>query len=322
MSKATKIWLIVAASLVLLGTIIFAGVMALLKWDFLKLTTRNYETNTYEISEDFNSVSINTDTADIVFVASDDEKCKVVCYEEEKMKHSVGVVDGKLSVNTVNTKKWYDYINIGWSGNPMITVYLPKDTNISLSLKNSTGDVSLPKELSFESIDIWGSTGDVKCYASSDGVVKIRRSTGDILLEGVCAGELELSVSTGHITATSINCAGDVKFSAGTGDIKLDGINCKALLSKGDTSDIFLKDVIASERFDIETDTGKVSFDRCDAGEISVKTDTGRVTGTLLSDKVFFTKADTGDVDVPRTTSGGKCEIETDTGDIRISIVN
>lgn len=321
MSKATKIWLIVGTSLVLLGIIVFGGAMAMLKWDFFKLTTRNYETNTYEISEDFDSVSINTDTADIVFVASDDEKCKIVCYEEEKMKHSVSVVDGKLSVSAVSTKKWYDHINIGWSGNPMITVYLPKNKNISLSLKNSTGRIALPSDITFESIDILGSTGDVECKASANGMIKIKRSTGGILLENISAGALDLWVSTGRVSAVSVNCTGDVKLRTSTGDVKLDGLNCKNLFSECGTGDIALKNVIASEIFDIDTDTGKVSFDRCDAREISVETDTGRVTGTLLSDKIFFAKTDTGDIEVPKSMSGGKCEIETDTGDIKISIV-
>ena len=51
-----------------------------------------------------------------------------------------------------------------------------------------------------------------------------------------------------------------------------------------------------------------------------IVTDTGDVTGTFLSDKVFIYKTDTGDVDLPRTQSGGRCDITTDTGDIRISI--
>ena len=321
MRKAVKIWLIVAASLVLLGIIILGGAMAVSKLDLFSFTTRKYETNTYEISEAFNSVSINTDTADIVFVASDDEKCKIVCYEEEKAKHSVTVSDGKLSVDMVSTKKWYDHINIGWSGNPMITVHLPKNDNISLSLKNSTGRIELPSDIAFESIDISGSTGDVICRSSADGMIKIKRSTGDILLENISSGALDLWVSTGDVKVTSVNCAGDVKLRTSTGYVKLDGLDCKNLFSECSTGDIILKSVVASERFDITTDTGTVTFERSDANEISVKTDTGKVTGTLLSDKVFFTKTDTGDIEVPKTTSGGKCDIETDTGNIKISIV-
>lgn len=66
--------------------------------------------------------------------------------------------------------------------------------------------------------------------------------------------------------------------------------------------------------------TGYVRFDKCGAAELYVETDTGDVTGSLLSDKVFITDTDAGDVDVPKTASGGRCEIRTDTGDIKIEV--
>ena len=63
-----------------------------------------------------------------------------------------------------------------------------------------------------------------------------------------------------------------------------------------------------------------MSFTACDAGELHVKTDTGDVTGSLLSDKIFFAESDVGSVDVPKTTTGGVCEIQTNTGNIAITI--
>ena len=66
--------------------------------------------------------------------------------------------------------------------------------------------------------------------------------------------------------------------------------------------------------------TGDVRFEECDAAEIFVRTDTGDIKGSLLTDKMFFAEADTGSVRVPKTTSGGRCEITTSTGDIRITI--
>ena len=65
MSKITKMWLIIGTSLVLIGCIIFVGVMSILKWDFTKLSTGKYETNHYEITEKFKNISIITDTADV-----------------------------------------------------------------------------------------------------------------------------------------------------------------------------------------------------------------------------------------------------------------
>ena len=39
-----------------------------------------------------------------------------------------------------------------------------------------------------------------------------------------------------------------------------------------------------------------------------------------MSDKIFLVSSDTGDIDVPRSVTGGRCEVDTDTGDIRLSV--
>ena len=49
MSKAKKIWFIVAASLILLGGVIFVSIMSIFKWDFSKLSTNKYDYVTHDI---------------------------------------------------------------------------------------------------------------------------------------------------------------------------------------------------------------------------------------------------------------------------------
>ena len=41
-------------------------------------------------------------------------------------------------------------------------------------------------------------------------------------------------------------------------------------------------------------------FENSDAAQISIKTSTGDVTGTLLSEKVFITETSTGNISVPK----------------------
>ena len=322
MSKAMKIWLIVAASLVALGLIIFGGMMSILKWNFLRLDTTKYETNTYLPDGEFSNISITERTADISFFKSNDDTCQVVCYEEAKITHSVTVENDTLNISVNDTRKWYDHISLFTVNNPMISVYLPEKEYNKLSINVRTGDVGIPSALGFENIDISTSTGDVICYASAKELIKIHTSTGDIGLENASAGAIDLSVSTGEINLSSVSCEEDIKLSVGTDDIELTDVSCKNLTSNGDTSDISLKNVIASESFNITTDTGDVEFNRCDASEIFVKADTGDVMGTLLSDKVFMANTDTGKIDVPKTAIGGRCEITTDTGDIKIHVVS
>lgn len=319
MSKKMKFWLIVATSLVAIGLIVFASVMALYNWDFNKLSTVKYETNTYNLNEEFSNISINTDTADISFVLSDDGASKVVCYEPENLKHSVSVQNGTLTVNLVDEREWYEHIGIT-IGNEKITLYLSEKEYDSLVIKEDTGDIKIPKEFNFKSIDISASTGDVKSFASASGKMKIKVSTGDINLQNLSADNLELKASTGSINLSDVICENEIIINLSTGKTSITDTKCKNITSKGDTGDILLQNAIAKEKFFIERSTGDVKLQKCDAGEIFIKTDTGDVKGNLLADKVFITQTDTGRVDVPKTVTGGKCEIITDTGDIEIKI--
>lgn len=321
MSKRTKIWLITAASLVLIGLIMFAAVMTAYHWDFSNLSTGKYETNTYEINEEFSNIKLDIETADILFVASSDNMGRVVCYEQENMKHSVDVQDSTLTINAVDGREWYEHIGINLHS-PKVTVYLPKAEYELLIIQESTGDITLPKDFTFGSMDLSLSTGHVDSRASSLGLMRIETSTGDIRLQDLSAGELDLTVSTGHVDVQSVACEGNVGVCVSTGNAKLTDISCESINSDGDTGDITLKNVIAADMISIERSTGDVRFEQCDAGELEINTDTGKVTGSLLSAKVFIARSDTGDIDVPETTSGGKCRITTDTGDIKITIAN
>lgn len=322
MRTRTKVWLIIAASLVLIGCILFAGVMTTLQWDFMELATVKYETNTYEISEAFDGISMNTDTADIAFMFSDDRNCRVECHEEGNAKHSVTVEDGTLTVELIDERSVYDFIGyIGLNfGSPKITVYLPKSEYTNLLINGDTSDIEIPNDFTFKDVDISLSTGDIDFCASASEKIKIKTSTGDICAENISVGSLDLTVSTGKVTVSDVNCEGNITVGVSTGKTYLTDIVCKSVMSSGNTGDIYLNNVIATETFSIERSTGDVRFDGCDATEIYVKTDTGDVTGSLLTDKVFITQTDTGDVDVPKTTTGGRCEISTDTGNIKITI--
>lgn len=319
MRKSTIIWLVIAACLIVIGSALFVGAMSANDWNFALLGTDKFETNTHPIDQEFTDLSIHTDTAHVYFALSDDATCKVVCYEQENVRHDVSIQDGTLTVTVDDQRLWYQHIGIHFTA-PQITVYLPQSQYGNLSIKSDTGHVELPKDLTFESIHISESTGSVTCHASSPGPVKIKTSTGAIRIQGISAQNLELTASTGVISVSDVTCAGETKIKVSTGLVKLTNMTCTALTSTGSTGSITLTSVIASEKFSIETDTGSVKFDSCDAAEIYVQTDTGSVTGTLLSDKVFFTETDTGSVSVPKTTSGGRCEVTTDTGDIKLKV--
>ena len=319
MKKVEKIWWAVGIALVSLGLITFVIVMSLNAWNFAKLSTVKMQTREYALSQDFNQISIDTFTAEVTFVKTDDGTKKVVCYEEENRAHAVSVQDGALSVKAVDTRKWYEYIGISWH-TPSVVVYLPETEYGGLQIKSSTGDVEIPQNFRFDSVEISATTADVKIGASVTNGVKIKTTTGDVCVENTSVGALDISVSTGKVAVSQVTVGGEVKINVSTGDAKLYAVTCQSLFSNGSTGDISLENVIATQAFDIERDTGGVTFTFCDAEQITVETDTGNVKGSLLSDKVFTVDTDTGRVNVPQTQTGGRCEISTDTGNIIIEI--
>lgn len=319
MRKATKVWLIIGAALVLAGCVIFTGVMTGLKWDFTKLSTMEYETSIYEISRNFEDISIDTDTADIVFVLSEDGVCKVECYEATKAGHDVFVEDGVLTIRVTDGRNWYDHIGLNITY-PRITVYLPATELGTLVIREATGDVEIPKDFSFQNADVDLSTGSADFGASVSAALRIESRTGDISVKQMSAGSLELAVTTGRITAKGVSCRGDVTVKVSTGKMNLADLVCENLTATGSTGDMTFKNVTAVETISVCGSTVDVKLDGCDAGALFVETDTGDVTGSLLTDKIFAVHTDTGSVDVPPSGKGGRCEITTDTGDIKITV--
>lgn len=319
MKTATKIWLIIAACLTLLGLVLWVAVMADNNWDFTALNNEKYETNTYQPFGDFDKISINVAMTDIKFAPSDDKDCKIVCYESQKVKHSAAVQSGTLVIGTIDTRKWYEHIGI-FIENPKMTVFLPQDNYTSLFIDTDTGDITLPQNFTFGDIEINGDTSDIECLATVLNLIKLHSDTGTIKLDSLSADEIDVNTNTGKVVVSDVAAKNNMDIKTDTGKIELANVTCTDLTAQSDTGSVFLKNVIASNSFFIESDTGKVVFEDSDAARISVRTSTGDVTGTLLSEKIFITQSFTGRVNVPPTTAGGKCEIKTSTGDIVINI--
>ncbi|MBQ6145465.1 MAG: hypothetical protein IJI82_00415, partial [Clostridia bacterium] len=83
---------------------------------------------------------------------------------------------------------------------------------------------------------------------------------------------------------------------------------------------IEVTDVVCAGDLRCEENTGSIRLQDVDGANLYLKADTGSISGTIRTEKVFSAHASTGKVVVPATTAGGRCEAETSTGDIRLSI--
>lgn len=320
MKKGKKVSFIVAAVLIVLGVVISGLGFWGMGFNFRALNTEDIVSTSYEIKEPFREISVEADTADVFFLPSEDGVCRVECVDFADRVYTAAAQGGVLRVAVSDERAWHTNVSLGSVGETCVRVYLPQTDYDVLQIRGDTGDVEIPQGFRFGDIDILADTGDVVCFASAENLLKIATDTGIISVNGISAGAMELSVSTGTVTVSNAKVAGDVEIGVSTGKTYLSDLRCKNLVSDGSTGDISLKSVIAEERFVITRTTGDVAFSYSDAAEIFVQTDTGDVTGTVCSDKVFLTETNTGDVDVPGSITGGRCEIVTNTGDIALRV--
>ena len=313
--------IMIALVLILVGLVVSGISLASVGFDISRLSTVAYVTNTYGVEASFRSITVIGDTEDLVLMPSQDGTCSIICREREDEPHRVEVTGDTLTIENTGRQKWHFFDFGFWTEGPSITVCLPEGIDIqALNVQMDTGDVKIPADFSFDSMEIKLSTGDVDCRASVTDLLSARTSTGRISLSGLTAGSIRLSTSTGGILGTGLQCQGDVEITVSTGRTTLENVACANLISSGSTGDIILKNVTATGAFNLRRSTGSVRFDACDAGEILVATGTGSVRGTLLTDKLFNARSNTGRVDVPGTASGGKCEVTTNTGSIQLEV--
>ena len=257
--------------------------------------------HTYAITEAVNSISIDTKTADIEFKVSEDGESKVVCKEREKEFHSVSVKDGTLSIVYGEDLPWYERWFDFYLNKMNVSIYLPSATYDSLTLKGSTGDVIVNKEYSFKDVNVTMSTGDITFASNVTNNCKINTSTGSISVNEVTAKEMELKASTGSIKMDTVNVSGTLKLETSTGKVTLNKV-----LTNGDMN--------------IHTSTGDITIVDSDATNVTLEASTGDVNATFLTSKIIYASTSTGSIDVPHLTTGGRCDIKTSTGDIKVRI--
>ena len=236
-------------------------------------------TSTYVIEQEYSDIKITGDTFDINIYLSDSNENKVVYTENKKVTVKSEVVEGVLMITQIDERKFYDKL-FDWNY-IKVSLYLNKATLNSLNIKSNTSDININNKFSFSN-------------------VKINNSTGDISVKDII------------VTDTL-----DIKNS--TGNIKIRDVNCNRLNIKTSTGDTYLTNSIAISEFSLVSTTGDVNLDGFDSNSIDIIVSTGDIRGTLLTSKIFIVKSKTGNVNVPESLTGGKCKIETSTGNINIS---
>ena len=261
--RRNKKWIFTVIVCLILGVSVCLTSLVLSGFDFGVLNTVKYETKTYEIEEEFSAVNIDVSTENIVFLLSENGKCRVVSSESANIKHDVTVENGTLSIKLNDDRKWYEYIGFSF-GAENITVYLPDKTYNSLAISVSTGDIKI-SDLTF------------------DGNIEINVSTGKTELNNVRCNNLISDGSTGNVELKSVIATEKLTMKRSTGNIKFEDCDAGEIFVKTGTGDVtgLLR---SGKNFKTDTSTGKVNVpNTTSGGTCEITTSTGDINITIVS---------------------------------------
>ena len=281
--KKAIIAIIIAILLIAAGGVICGVTFVGMGSSFEAMNFAEMETDTMKVTEAFTDIEVTADTGNVTIKRVKDPDCTVERYQDKKAPFEVSVKNGTLVISQKERDNipWYERIGL-LADMPKVVISLPSKDYGIFTATTDTGMISVEGKLSPESMSLTSDTGEIHIFR--------------------------------------MECKGELFADTDTGNIEIDDVTCNKLRIRGETTNIGLENVIATGDFDIVTNSGNIRFEECDAESITAKTDTGSITGTLLSRKRFEAKTDTGSVVVPKDTDGGLCRLNTDTGDIRISI--
>ncbi len=319
MKTAKKVIIILSVVLVVAGLIVATVSFAMVDFDIKKLSSVAYTTESYQIDEPFKKIDIDRTSAQINFEISDTSYCYVECYGVEQAQSDVRVENETLKIHRSQYKDGYKKFGVFFE-EETVTVYLPLNKYKELDINVYTGYIKIPQRLSFDDIKITTETAAVDFLSSDSGEVKIETVSGEVYVGNAKADKLEIQTQIAAITVDGTQVKDELEIETTTGEVTLENVDCDELEIDAEIGETYLTRVTATDKFSLYSAGGDITLNDCDAKEIKARTTTGDFTASLLSDKTYSVQTRTGEVDIPETSRGGKCQVETGSGDVRISV--
>ncbi len=324
MKKSLLILIIIASALTLVGLIFMGISFALggLKFKNVNLLGEyNIAPNEHLVFVEFDSIEISSMSETVVILPSTDGKTKIVADETKNMYSTVEITGNTLKVRYVDARMWFERMGVQVDI-PTLTLYLPEGSYKALKVSTQSAKIKCDTELlSFENAELSASSGAIEFSANVTKTLSAKTSSGKIELAGMKPSALTVQASSGKLELCDIVCD-TLVLKTSSGKAELENIRLTTLTAQAHSGAVELENVVAAGSIKIDTSSGNIDLDRCDANELSLSASSGRIRGTLLSGKIFNIESNSGNIICPPSTNdGGICTASTSSGNIVIEIV-
>ena len=297
-----------------------------------------YITNSYDITEAFENIEIDTRECTVYFSKSYDGKIKAVLHENEKALHKVYVDDNTLKIEKADGLRFLTFSAGIGQKNAAITVYLPENTYKNLSINTDSGGIDIMGSYSFSSVKTKSNSGTISITSKIGDTLSATTDSGEISVSALASHHVSLESLSGAIklSASVIKTGIEAKTSSGkitirdvetelvsceseSGEISIENMPCNSIYVSAKSAKTELENVTATGGIDIDSKSGSVHLTFCDAAEVNVNTISGNVYGQLLSDMTYNVKSKSGTISVPTGIFNKTCTVTTSSGDVKFS---
>ena len=324
MSRTKKIVIFIALCAVALGAIVVVATLASVGFSWAKLSTEErYERGSMEVHKDMiTDIEIEQIDWDVKILPTDSKFCTVEFAKGEKIKETVDVQDGKLTVTQTDERSWSEKIGIRSStrDETILLVYLPVGNYNSISIKSSSGDVIVPRAVLFAEGEEGETVSRVTCF----GTAAVDTNSGDVTFladtrEGLTADTNSGDVEIGHVMG------GSAKIKTTSGALTFTDSTPASMEVGSASGDLQLQNVRVAESARVHTTSGKVKMQSCYAHDLDIDTTSGDVELRFSEGIAVETHTTSGDVTIVPDkeenlgANGETCRVSTTSGDIYVS---
>ncbi len=283
--KYAKLIIFSVICLMVGGAVFFTG-FAMNGFDIDRLSTEGeFFSRSYTESAAVTAIEIHDNDAKIEFVATNSDQIYITYNETNLKTYSIENHDSVLTMTGNDQRKWYHHIfNLSFK-TPVITVYIPRDMQVSVTTETANADI-LAKDLTFQSLS----------FATSNS---------EIELDGV-------------------NVLKDCTLQTANASVLLEHVVINGALTAGTSNDAIETNQVQADTVSLGTTNGNIEFENLFANNsIHLSTTNDDIEGTVAdSIRSFNIQSSTtnGENNLPVSLSGGEKQLSVNTtnGDIDI----
>lgn len=250
-----------ALLLVMIGILLSNGRF----WSFWKYDKVELYNETFNI-EDVEKLDLNLIAFDVTIRNSDDDNVRVIINGKEDRKDKISVSNDSNALK-INESQWKSFCFGFCFWNDEVIIYLPKDFNKEIKIKNTSGDITFVDSY-LSDMNIQSVSGDIKIIEALD--LKVKSVSGDVSITK--GNKIEVNTTSGDIEVDKSlvsklsSVSGEIKIGE-TGNVELSTIS----------GDIDINDLVVEGTSNIETKSGDVKIGKINETYVETKTTSGDV---------------------------------------------